>query len=106
MMDAETVLTNEAAKVAERLQSTARALEPELLQIEKRKIEIDATLHVAHLSRKRLLDFRVRRETNFQCPRCWIEREAPTALTQIPGTASDVILRCHFCGADYVIPLR
>lgn len=104
-MDAEMVLTNEAAKIAERLQSTARALEPELLEIEKRKIEIDATLHMAHLSRKRLLDLQVRLGTNFQCPRCWIEREARTALTPIPGTDSDDILRCHSCGVDYVISL-
>src|SRR5687768_1343773 len=105
MMDIERVLLEEADYVASSIQGGARALEAELRELEVGKVQIDAKLHAANRSRQRLLGFQHRIGRDYQCPRCWIQNEARSALSPIPGTDEHDIMRCHACGADFVIPL-
>jgi len=105
-MSIETILGYEAAYLAKSMQGAAPELEAELREIERRKIEIVAKLNAAKFAQKHLLDFRPRVGRDFQCPRCWLQNETRSALVAAPGTNTDNILRCHACGADYLIPLQ
>lgn len=105
-MSIETILMSEAEYIVQHTQGDARAFEAQLLEIEKRKSEIEARLDKAKLAQKRLQDFRPRIGRDFQCPRCWVQNETRSALTAVPSSTGDDILRCHTCGADYLIPFR
>jgi hypothetical protein len=94
-MDIQQALTEEAEYVARTLQGGASALEAELRDIEKRKAEIDAKLHAARRSQKRLLNYQPRIGRDFQCPRCWVRDEVRTTLSPVPGTDEHDIMRCH-----------
>jgi hypothetical protein len=99
-------LTEEAAEAALALKSRARSLEAELLDIEKRKAEIEAKLDAARRAQQRLFDYHPRMGRYFQCPRCWIQNEVRATLSPVPGTGEEDIMRCQTCNADWVIPLR
>ena len=57
-------------------------------------------------AQEHLLDFRPRIGRDFQCPRRWDQHETRSALVAVHGRSTDDILRCHACGADYLIPVR
>ena len=104
-MSIEAVLAVKAREIATEVESSARALNPELREIEKRKREIDAKLDAAHRAVKRSIDFKVRIGSDFQCPGCWVRDKVRSTLTPIPGTKHADIMRCHTCGLDLIIPL-
>jgi hypothetical protein len=99
-MQIERALLEEAEYAAKGIRGAAAALEPELREIEQRKLEIEAVREAAALAPKRLLKFQPKIGTEYQCPRCWIGDERRSALTAIPGD----VMRCHTCGGDFIIP--
>ncbi len=94
-----------AIQIANDINRNASALELDLREIEDRKAEIEAKLHSAKLSLKRLSNFHSEDGGDFQCPRCWISNEARSSLTPILGTDSEDIFKCKVCGYQISIPL-
>jgi hypothetical protein len=81
-----------AAEIVDELQTRARALQPELENIEARKREIEALFHAANLSLKRLSSFQPEIDGNLQCPRCWVHHESRTSILPVPGTDTEDFL--------------
>jgi lysine 2,3-aminomutase len=80
------------------------AVMAELAAIDQRVAEINAEIRQAKLARQRLLDFRPRLGSEFQCPRCWIQGDARATLEASPNTTGEEILTCRTCGSEYVVP--
>jgi hypothetical protein len=104
-MDLEKALLEEAQYAVSDLKNRARALEPQLQEIEKLKLEIEAQCHAARLAPKRLLEYKFKIATEYQCPRCWINDERPSALQPANSASADhTVMRCQTCAAEFVIP--
>jgi hypothetical protein len=106
-MDLEKALLEEAQYAVSDLKNRARALEPQLEEIEKLKLEIEAECQSGRLAPKRLLQYEFKIGTEYQCPRCWIYHERRSALHPASSASADqVIMRCQTCAADFVISTR
>jgi len=103
-MDIDRVLLDEAANTVQNLEDGVAVLEAELAAIDQRVAEINAEIRQAKLARQRLLDFRPRLGSEFQCPRCWIQGDARATLEASPNTSGEEILTCRTCGSEYVVP--
>jgi len=103
-MELERALLEEARYAAKRIASEAKALESELLEIEQRKLEIQRKLEAAARASNRLAEFSPKTGTKYQCPRCWVRNERTSPLSPVPSSTDDDIMRCHTCGADFLIP--
>ena len=70
-----------------------------------RSIEGGGQMDRATEARMRLMGYKPKLDLNrYQCPRCWVRNAMKNALTPVPGTDDYDVLRCHGCGADFVIP--
>ena len=78
-------------------------LKHELAEIKARTAEIEAHLRSATLLRERLARFQAEIDGRLQCPRCWVDREVRSSLTEASGTEAEDDLRCHTCGFDLSI---
>jgi DNA-directed RNA polymerase subunit RPC12/RpoP len=103
-MRIEDALREEAEYAAQNAQARLAAVEAELAEIEQQKREKEAQCQSARLAPKRLLEYRLKIGTEYQCPRCWIENERRSNLSAIPSDTRDDIMRCHTCGSDFLIP--
>jgi DNA-directed RNA polymerase subunit M/transcription elongation factor TFIIS len=88
---------------ANRIFERAEQLKPELHKLKKREAQIVETLHAADLARQRARDFVPALGPDFQCPRCWVEKEARSTLRPVRGTDDEEILRCPNCGRDWKV---
>jgi hypothetical protein len=106
-MDLEKALLEEAQYAVSDLKNRARALEPQLKEIKKLKLEIEAECQSGRLALKRLLQYEFKIGTEYHCPRCWIYHERRSALHPASSAAADrAIMRCQTCAADFVISTR
>ena len=105
-MDIATALREEAKYAADRLQGQMPGLSAELAEIERRKAEIESKLRAAGVASERLRRFEPRVGADFQCPRCWIEKDARSKLSPVGSDTTNDIMRCRTCGADFEIPSR
>jgi hypothetical protein len=103
-MEIETALLEEAQYAVSNLKNRARALESQLQEIKKLKLEIEAECQAASLAPKRLLKFQPKIGTEYQCPRCWIEHERRSSLRPVASGGRDDLMRCNTCPAEYAIP--
>ena len=67
-MEIEKALLEEAQYAVSNLKNRARALEPQLQEIERLKLEIEAECHAARLAPKRLLEYRLKIERSTNAP--------------------------------------
>ena len=67
-MDLEKALLEEAQYAVSDLKNCARALEPQLEEIKKLKLEIEAECQAGRLAPKRLLQYEFKIGTEYQCP--------------------------------------
>lgn len=102
-MSIATQLAKEAEDLVSRLDRKAAKLDAEYLEAEKRAANLKAERDAARLAPKRLADYTVKLGVNYQCPRCWIERETRSALSSIPSTTGDDRLRCDRCHYEIAI---
>ena len=103
-MSTNELIQQAAIQIVNDINRNVSALELDLREIEARKAEIEAKLHSAKLSLKRLSNFHSEDGGDFQCPRCWISNETRSSLTPILGTDSENIFRCKVCGYKISIP--
>jgi hypothetical protein len=103
-MDLEKALLEEAQYAVSDLKNRARALEPQLEEIKKLKLELEAECQAGRLAPKRLLEYKTKIGTEYQCPRCWISHERRSALHPASSASADrSIMRCQTCAAEFVI---
>jgi hypothetical protein len=103
-MDLEKTLLEEAQYAVSDLKNRARVLEPQLQQIEKLKLEIEAECRAARLAPKRLLEYKFQIGTEYQCPRCWVYHERRSGLQPANSRNADrAILRCQACATQFVV---
>jgi hypothetical protein len=88
-----------AAEIERHAKQRSAYLKHELAEVESRKAGIEAHLHSAMLLQERLARFQPEIDGKLQCPRCWVDREMQSSLTNALGTEKDT-LRCHRCGFD------
>ena len=103
-MSTNELIQQAAIQIANDIDRNASALELDLRKVEDRKAEIEAKLHSAKLSLKRLSNFHSEDGGDFQCPRCWISNETRSSLTPILGTDSEDIFRCRVCNFKISVP--
>ena len=103
-MNAQTHIQAIATQIAGNARDRASTLESELAAIEARKPEIQAQLRTARLAAKRLADFQVKVEGQYQCPNCWIEHGTKAMLKPIgSGADSESAFCCQSCGLQISI---
>lgn len=82
----------------------ARALQQEAAWF-ARSMETSGEPHLIAESRMRSMTYKPHLTlTQYQCPRCWVKTSTRNGLTPIDGTDEYDMLRCHGCGADFIIP--
>lgn len=99
-MDTGKALSEKAAAIAEQLYGSVPALEAELREIEKRKLEIESKLDAAHLARKRAIEFINKVGPDYQCPRCWVRDKNRSTISPLPSNTKDNLFACDTCGLD------
>ena len=104
-MSTNELIQQAAIQIANDINHNATALELDLREIEDRKAEIEAKLHSAKLSLKRLSNFHSEDGGHFQCPRCWISNETRSPLSPISGTDDEDFFRCKRCKYEIAIPM-
>jgi hypothetical protein len=104
-MSAKNQVAQLAFQIATDILQTAKQLEPEFLQLEQRKLEIQAQFDSANLCFERLNSFRPEIEGHLQCPGCWIRSERQTNLTPLSSQPeAEQLFRCDLCELDYSVP--
>jgi hypothetical protein len=93
-----------AGEFARNAQCQATHLHHDLLEIERRKRQIEAKFHVANLAHDRLASFLPVLGGNFQCPGCWINNEVRSSLRPIGGgTSTQDLFRCNACELEIAL---
>ncbi|MCW6511400.1 hypothetical protein [Lichenifustis flavocetrariae] len=95
-MSIESAVANTADYVASQSDQKAARLHD---QYQKVKLEAEKLLAERNLARRALqrrADFVVKVGADYQCPRCWIEREKRSPLRPLEGD----IMACRECGID------
>lgn len=93
-MSIESELRAKAERIAFRLQNQDARLEREQLELQQKMADIQAKRDAARVASKRLANYAVKLGIDYQCPRCWVEFEARSALTPRP-TDELVCDSCH-----------
>jgi hypothetical protein len=93
-------ITKFAAEIGRHAKQRSVYLKHELADIKARTAEIETHLHSATLLQDRLARFRAEIDGRLQCPRCWVDREMRSSLTENFSTETEDGLRCHKCGFD------
>jgi hypothetical protein len=75
--------------------------EEQLRRLKMEEMEIEAKRRAANLSTKRFANFEPEIDGHLQC---WIDKEAPSRLNPIPGTAGEDIFRCDECHFEISAP--
>jgi predicted RNA-binding Zn-ribbon protein involved in translation (DUF1610 family) len=75
-------------------------LKTELIEAQQRVAKLTAELNTARLAPKRLTSFQIRRDGDYQCPRCGIQRGIQAALTCRPGQHRLDLFACDTCGFE------
>ena len=85
MAAVETHIFDTAAEIVKRAQHRALSIRTELEQLETRKAEIFAEIHLTEVMSSRLSRFKVHDGISLQCPRCWIQEESINHLSLKQG---------------------
>lgn len=102
-MSAEAKLREIATELADRHVNRILALEKEMLEIERRKTEVQSKLDAANLANDRLADYQIKVGTD--CPRCAIDLGRRIPLNPIPSDERFVDkFRCRVCGLEIDLP--
>ena len=94
-------ITELAQYLAQDAHQRAVRLERDILKLKADLAKKEAALGAARLAPKRLANFVVQLQGDYQCPRCWIEREARAPLHPVGGgTPTHDKFRCGTCDLE------
>ena len=83
-------------------QGSVERIERELAEIEAQKATLQAQLRTAHLAQSSLRQYVPISGSNYNCPRCWVDRED---LIAVHGTAhgkkATDTFRCPACDLEF-----
>lgn len=102
-MSTATQLQGIAAQIADEMQEGADDLQFQLDSLETRRAQIEAELEAANSAHDRLANFAVEIGGDYQCPRCWIERETRSALQALSAGAGEDRFRCRVCREEFTL---
>lgn len=87
-----------AEALVEQSQAKADRLKAELIEAQQGIRKLTAELNAARLAPKRLQDFQIRRDMDYQCPRCGIQHGIQAAMTcRPPGQHRIDLFQCDTC---------
>jgi hypothetical protein len=95
-MSIEGELRQMAHEAALRAKSRASRLNTEYLEAEDRLSTLKAKLDFENFSEDRLLNFKVKIGTDYQCPICWIDNERRASLRPAHTDDGEGALRCDW----------
>jgi DNA-directed RNA polymerase subunit RPC12/RpoP len=95
-----------AQELAEAARHRVTQLEQTLLELAEKQVKIRADCDAARSSLQRLRNFEVYARGYYQCPRCWIDRNAQVALRPILSPNKDDLFQCRECGLEVVVSYR
>ncbi len=91
-----------AEQEANELKAAEARIEQEIRDIEEIIAELIARRDSGRLSHQRLLNYTPTLGSDYQCPRCWGQREVRSVLTPAPGADSEDV-QCDVCGFHIAI---
>ena len=95
-----------AAQIGRHAEQRSVYLRHELADMTARRTEIEGHLHSTTVLQERLVRFQPEIGGSLQCPRCWVDRETRSSLTEAPSMEKEDRFRCHKCGFDLSIPCQ
>ena len=93
-----------AEEFAAQFQAKATRLRTDLMKARQRVAELEAEFDASMQAFKRLADFQVKREGEYQCARCGIFRGAQAAMKGRPGRHQLDLFKCDTCGFEMEAP--
>jgi superfamily II helicase len=97
----EEAIRQEASEIAVRESQRAEYFHEEYLSLRAQANYLKSRRNAARAAPARLADFRVKVDSDYQCPSCWIIRTTSSFLTEKTGVGGSNILICQDC--EYVI---
>jgi hypothetical protein len=94
------------AEIGHHAEQRSVYLRHELAVMTARRAEIEAHLYSTTMLQERLGRFQPEIGGSLQCPRCWVDRETRSSLTEAPSMKKEDSFRCNKCGFDLSIPFR
>jgi hypothetical protein len=94
------------AEIGHHAEQRSVYLRHEVADMTARRAEIEAHLHSTTVLQERLVRFQPEIVGSLQCPRCWVDRETRSSLTEAPSMEKEDSFRCQKCGFDLSIPFR
>ena len=104
-MSTDDYLIELAKEASQYLQAQQSHLEHEAADLRAQLATAETALHRARMANKRALNYVPTLRLDYICPRCWVEREHATSLTNVPGDSKVDRFRCYECGSVFDIPL-
>jgi transcription initiation factor IIE alpha subunit len=89
-----------AEALVEQSQAKADRLKAELIEAQQGVRKLTAELNAARLAPKHLQGFQIKRDADYQCPRCAIQRGIQAAMTCRPGQHRLDLFQCETCGLE------
>jgi hypothetical protein len=102
-MSIEGVIREEASYIASREHKRAANLNEEYLALQAQADDHKAKRDAARAAPERLLSFQAKSDGDYQCPACWIERNAQALLAPKASATKDDIFECVKCGHETII---
>jgi hypothetical protein len=102
-MSIEGEIRDSAAKIAAQQHQAASGFEKEYLAIQEQAEKLKTKRDNARTASDRLLNFEIKINGDYQCPACWIIRNARAALLPRPSQNRDDIFQCSQCGHKLTI---
>jgi hypothetical protein len=103
-MSIEGIIRQDAREVATQLQTSTSRLEKEYADLQTKADAIKAKRDLARTASDRRYNFPVKSGADYNCPACWIEREALGRLISRHGQPHEDIFTCATCGHTIPVP--
>ena len=101
MAAANVELKQAAIRIANYVQGDALELKRELLEVQARESQLQASIHAAGIARERARNFVPLLGGDYQCPSCWVERERKAGLRPVDSPNRNDNFVCRECGLEF-----
>jgi hypothetical protein len=103
-MKTEERILEEADKFVALAQGRIKGLEAALAEAQQRSAKKKSELEAARQALTRRANFQFKRDGDYQCPKCGIQRGIQAAMTPRPGQRRLDLFQCDTCGFDLDVP--
>jgi predicted RNA-binding Zn-ribbon protein involved in translation (DUF1610 family) len=99
-MSIESKLKSEAIQFARHFNGRSQRIRKELEDLKARARDLEVEIANAAAAQERAQNFIARTGSDFQCPVCWVERDAKIKLSQSENLDENDTFRCSTCGFE------